>query len=166
MPQTALASSRSSAREDPCARRRDVGQLLGPGDDFLAPHRADVEPLAPAADVDPDHGLRVGQVEPHEEVVDVAALEQERLAQGAVDLEAATRVEVPGAAIAAEDAQPQPSIALVPGAIDRGVEQLAADPLATPRRVDREPFHFERVARRLELRPRPEQEVADEALAV
>jgi hypothetical protein len=63
----------------------------------------------------------------------------------------------------AEDQAPHPPLA---GAGDRHVEERRADPLPLARRVDREALHFEDVAARLEVGPRPEQEAAEDRVAV
>jgi len=104
------------------------------------------------------------QVQGHQQVVHVGAFEQERLAVGALDLEAVAFVEAAGAGVGGEDAEDEAADAFAPRPLDRGAEQAGADPLALTVRGDREALHFGHVGGRLERHPGAEDQVADDLL--
>jgi hypothetical protein len=84
---------------------------------------------------------------------------------GALELEAVAFVEAAGGGVGGEDAKDEAADAFAAGALDRGLEETAADPLALVARGDREAAHFGDVGGRLERHPGAEDQVADDLIA-
>ena len=106
-----------------------------------------------------------GEVAGHEDVVDVAAVEVELLAQHALDDEPGALVERPGGGVRAEDAERETAGSAGGGLARGGIDERAPDALPAAAGVDGEAGDRDDVAVRRDGRRRADPDVADDRAA-